>query len=430
MKIAMVSPRILDGGGIEEHILQISRVLCKRGHKVRIISSDYSESGASLILRRFGNIKNLRVYTLPSSLSGLIHEYPEISGLAVNLAKLNPDIIHVHHFNYQVNTEALIAARFLGVPFFYTPHFHPWWSYNEAWKSRVWKATQFTVHKMLLEEADRVFAVSEQEKKILIQEGKIPKAKVVVAPNGIDVNSLKKETSWRSLKAKFAIPKDKKYVLLLGRLTTERKGAKLGIEIFKRVATQVPEAHLILAGYYDDKTYKELTELASKYDLLNKISIVGFLSNIEKATLVSHSYVFLAPTSYEAFGITFAEALYKKTPVVATNIGGIPYVVRNRVDGYLVTGRNNFDDFAKYTVRLLKNDELRKTMGLSGHKRVLRKFHWDLTAKIIETRYRTILYRKLHYRNKEVVTGRKLVASGQIPEGLKKDNFKTIVGKE
>lgn len=430
MKIAMVSPRILDGGGIEEHILQISRVLCKRGHKVRIIASDYSESGTSLILKRFGKIKNLRVYTLPASLTGLIHDYPQIYGLAVNLVKLNPDIIHVHHFNYQVNTEALIAAKFLGVPFFYTPHFHPWWSYEEAWKSRVWKASQFTVHKMLLQAADRVFAVSEQERNILIQEGKIPKAKVVVAQNGIDVNSLKKEHSWRTFKTKYNIPSNKKYVLLFGRLTTERKGPKLGLKIFQSVAMQVPEVHFILAGYYDDKTFNELNDLAKTLGIQNKISILGFLNNIEKATLLSNSNVFLAPTSYEAFGITFAESLYKKTPVVATNIGGIPYVVRNRIDGYLVNGRTNFDDFVKYTVRLLKNENLRKEMGLNGHRRVLRKFHWDLSAKIIETRYRTILYRKLHYRNKEIVTGRKLVEKNKIPEGLKNEDFKILVNKE
>ncbi|MEN9328355.1 MAG: hypothetical protein RI947_1163 [Candidatus Parcubacteria bacterium] len=418
MKIAMVSPRILDGGGIEEHILQISKYLCKRRHSVTIVSSDYSESGTSLILRRFGNIKNLNVITLPNSLSGLIHEYPQINGLALQLVKLNPDIIHVHHFNYQVNNEALIAAKFLGIPFFYTPHFHPWWSYREPWKSRVWKATQFTVHKMLLQSCDRVFAVSEQERNVLIKDGKIPKAKVVVAPNGIDQISLKKELSWEVFLKRYSIPKNKKYVLFLGRLTTERKGALLALKVFKQVSLTLPDAHLIMAGFYDKKTLDNMTKLAEDMSIREKVNILGFLSNIEKATLLGNSNVFLSPTSYEAFGITLAEALYKKLPVVTTNIGGIPYVVRNRVDGYLVQDRDDIAAFAKYTIRLLQNTKLATEMGYNGHKRVTRKFHWDLTAKIIETRYRTILFRKINYINKDIETGRKLIDKHMIPSGF------------
>lgn len=427
MKIAMVSPRILDGGGIEEHILQISKNLCKQGHEVYIIASDFSESGNSLILQRFNKIKHLHVYTLPSSLSGLIFEYPQIYGLAIHLAKINPDIIHVHHFNYQVNTEALIASRFLGIPFFYTPHFHPWWSYPEPWKSRVWKATEFTVHKMMLKNADRIFAVSEHERETLIKDGRIPKAKVVVAQNGIDMIGLKRQSSWKDFLTKYTIPPGKKYILFLGRLTTERKGAEHSLYIFQKVLSQYPDAHLILAGYYNSQTYLKLTNTADQLGIRNNISILGFLSNVEKSTAYANSNVYLAPTSYEAFGITLAEALFKRLPVVATNIGGIPYVVRNRIDGYLIQDRNDYDSFAKYIVRLLNNEKLAKEMGDNGHKRVRRKFHWELSAKIIETRYRTILYRKMHYRNKDVITGRKLINEKQIPEGIKNYNHLKLV---
>ncbi len=422
MKIAMVTPRILDGGGIEEHILQISRYLCKKGHKVYIVSSDYTESGSPLILRRFRNIKNLRVVTLPHALTGLIYEYPQIPKLAVYLAKLNPDIIHVHHFNYQVNTESLIAAKFLGVPVFYTPHFHPWWSYPEAWKSRVWKATQFTVHKMMLRECDRIFAVSEQERLTLIKEGKIPKAKVVVAPNGIDRASLSKHMSWEKLLKRYKIPKDRKYVLFFGRLTTERKGATIALDVFKLVHKLDSNTHLLLAGYYNEETFTKLFHHAKKIGIANNITIAGFLNNIEKTTFLKNANVLLAPTSYEAFGITLAEGLYNKLPVVATNIGGIPFVVRNRVDGYLVNNQHDLPSFAKYVVRLIQNKKLALEMGESGRKRVLRKFHWDLSAKIIETRYRTILYRKLNYLNPEIVTGRILIEKKQIPTPFKNGN--------
>lgn len=421
MKIAMVAPRILDGGGIEEHVLQISKFLSKRKHKLFIVSSDYSESGQSLTLRRFGKIKNLQVITLPSDLKGLIKDYPEVHGLASKLVEINPDIIHIHHFNYQVNTEGLIAAKFLGIPFFYTPHFHPWWSWPDPWKSRVWKANQYTVHRMLLYNCDRVFAVSEQERIMHIKEARIPKAKVVISQNGIDQNSLKKEMSWEKILNKYKIPHNKRYVLFFGRLTTERKGAKLSLPIFQKILAAIPDGHFIMAGFYDKATYDQLMTIVIELGIEKNISIIGFISNIEKSTFLAKCDVLLAPTAYEAFGITLAEALYKKLPVVATNIGGIPYVVRNRVDGYLIPDQNDIDSFAKYSIRLLKDKKLAMDMGISGHKRVARKFNWELTAKLVETRYRTILFRKLNYRKNGGVTGRMLLEKQHIASSLKEN---------
>ena len=99
----------------------------------------------------------------------------------------------------------------------------------------------------------------------------------------------------------------------------------------------------------------------------------------------------ISPTAFEAFGIALAEALYCGIPVVATKIGGIPYVVRDGKDGLLVDGQDNIEGFSKACVKLLKNPKMAAAMGQSGKERVRRKFRWDRTGSALLGLYEDLI---------------------------------------
>ena len=93
--------------------------------------------------------------------------------------------------------------------------------------------------------------------------------------------------------------------------------------------------------------------------------------------------MFVGPSVFEPFGIVFLEALACGTAVIATNIGGIPEVVRNNIDGILVRP-NDPKELAEAIDYLLINKNTCKKMGFSGRARVVSTFSQELiTEKLI-----------------------------------------------
>ena len=81
----------------------------------------------------------------------------------------------------------------------------------------------------------------------------------------------------------------------------------------------------------------------------------------------------------EGFALTVSEALWKETPVVGTNVGGIPLQVEDGENGYLVAP-DDLDATADRITRLLEDDELREQFGDRGHQTVREQF---LTTRLL-----------------------------------------------
>ena len=94
------------------------------------------------------------------------------------------------------------------------------------------------------------------------------------------------------------------------------------------------------------------------------LEFIPFTSDTEIiATYYCAADIYIHPTKIETFGLTLAEALACGTPVVSTNVGGIPEVVTHGKSGYLVAEGDDYG-MSCYIVNLLKDDKLRKEMGI------------------------------------------------------------------
>jgi glycosyltransferase involved in cell wall biosynthesis len=210
-------------------------------------------------------------------------------------------------------------------------------------------------------------AVSEFIRGRLIQSG-FPSDRTIVHHNGVDV------TAFAPAEHEAEDPT----ILSVGRLV-EKKGMEYLIKAFARIAGEVPEARLEIAG--DGPLRPSLERLTSDCGLSARVTLRGSLphravaTSMQNASIVCQPSVTAADGDSEGLPTTVLEAVATAKPLIGTRHGGIPEVVVDGATGFLVPERD-VPALANRLLLLLKNAELRKRMGEAGRRRI--EEHFDL----------------------------------------------------
>lgn len=168
----------------------------------------------------------------------------------------------------------------------------------------------------------------------------------------------------------YGIPTDLPIVAQVSRFD-RWKDPKGVIETFEKVRKE-EDATLVLLGNTatDDPEGMELYT-----SLLNYRDDRIILLSVEDTALVNavqrRAAVVVQKSLREGFGLTVTEALWKGTPVIGGNVGGIRHQIDDGVNGYLV---GNTDEAAERILRLLRDENLRKSMGKNGREKVRKNF--------------------------------------------------------
>src|SRR6266446_6093180 len=144
------------------------------------------------------------------------------------------------------------------------------------------------------------------------------------------------------------------------------------VEAFKRARKEV-DATLVLLGNFatDDPEGREIFEsLCACQDERILILTSGDDTALVNA-LQTRAAVVLQKSLREGFGLTVAEAMWKGTPVIGGNVGGIRYQIESGVNGFLVS---SVEEAAECIVRLLKDEKLREEIGQKARETVREKF--------------------------------------------------------
>jgi trehalose synthase len=176
---------------------------------------------------------------------------------------------------------------------------------------------------------------------------------------------------------KYKIPDDKPIMTQISRFDYLKDPLGV-IKVFKKVRSHI-DCRLVLCGSMaiDDpegiKVYQNIGESAQK--MIDKKDII--ILNVENDILVNVlqriSNVIIQKSIREGFGLTVSEALWKETPVVASNVGGIPLQITDGKDGYLVDPLD-YDGFAEKIIYLLENPLEAERIGKKGKETVKEKF--------------------------------------------------------
>ncbi len=321
--------------------------------------------------------------------------------LAMAAAAAGAQLVHSH--TWYANLGGHLAKLRHGIPHVATVH--------SLEPLRPWKAEQLGggyavsswCERTALEAADAVIAVSAEHRRDLL--GVYPAVdpeRVSVIGNGIDTDEYRPDPATDAVERN-GVDASRPYVLFVGRVTRQK-----GLTYLLDAAEHLdPAAQLVLCAGAAD-TPELAAEIAAKLERLRAardgvVWIERMLTKPELRQLLTHAAVFVCPSIYEPLGIVNLEAMACATAVVATETGGIPEVVVDRVTGLLVPfdplddpsrAPRDSEAFARAIAervnRLLGDPVEAAQMGEAGRERAVAEFGWASVAEQVHAVYRRL----------------------------------------
>lgn len=291
-----------------------------------------------------------------------------ISRYAIKNINPKPDLIHAH-FSYPDGHGMMKLSKKWKVPLVISAlgTIERKVAYEGSYTSKqIFQAMNF---------ADRILSVSEDLKLHIMNLGIKPE-KVIVVPNGVDIEKFKpvKKEKARNL---LNLSQDKKIVLFVGALR-KIKGVDYLIEAAKAFVDR--DTELFMVGR-DDGLKKSLDKRAEELKISNFIKFTGPVNHEDIPFWISASDILVLPSLSEGRPNVILEALACEIPVVATDVGGIPELLIQGETGYLVPAKNPVE-LSKRISKLLEDEDLREKMGKLGRKSIIeRGLTWEAHGK-------------------------------------------------
>lgn len=168
-------------------------------------------------------------------------------------------------------------------------------------------------------------------------------------------------------------------VAFAGRLIP-RKGLPLLIRAIRMARNEVPEIKLVVAGKSQVHGYgMKLKKLARHYRV--PVVFLGQLSHRQMHKLYWMADCFVCPSQkHEAFGLVNVEAMATGLPCIASNIGGIGEIIRDKHNGLLVDHYQDYRAFAARIAYLARHREWGKQLGKQAREDVVKRFGWKTSA--------------------------------------------------
>jgi len=195
------------------------------------------------------------------------------------------------------------------------------------------------------------------------------RSKIRVIYNGINIDKIR-SGGGSDILQKNNISKDNFVILYLSRLHPKKCPQDL-LKAFPMVANKVPNAKLIFAG--DGEELPILKKMVSEFNLEDKVVFTGFVSGDKKSDLLNRCDIFVLPSLVEGHPVATIEAMAYGKPVIATNLGPFPEIIKDGVTGVLVPPHSP-DDLSNAIIELAINDKKRKEMGEKARRDVETRF--------------------------------------------------------
>jgi glycosyltransferase involved in cell wall biosynthesis len=365
MKILMVTPFYYPViGGTESFIESISTKLNEKGITTDIMTSNVDQKwkpwSISQIkkstIEKVNGLNVIRISALTFLPTRLMFRVNFIPGRFLDKIE-DYDILHFHN---DIDLSFPLFSRSINKPKVF--HCHCLHLTFDSYKRNP-------VHRRLFIRLAEVYIVQTNFLRKMLVELGIPKSKVKVLPNGINTEKFRPNEKVKA----------ENLLLFVGRLDP-KKGLPILLKALNYLKINV---QLVIIGPPSRPWFfKELLMLirAVNEKTVHKVMYLGVLKTDDVIKWYQRASIFVCPSLSELFGIVNLEALACATPVVATNVGGIPEVVRNGEHGILVPP-NDAEKLAEAIEYLLNNKDVRRKFGKNGRRWVAENFSSEAVTK-------------------------------------------------
>ena len=230
-----------------------------------------------------------------------------------------------------------------------------------------------SIENLGLVSADMV-TVSSSAMEVEMNKRRMPIRKLEVLKNGVDTDVFKPSKDW---------PKDRGYILFVGRLVEQK-----GVEYLLRALSYVGQKFDVGLKIVGHGEYKEwLVRLSTNLALSSPVDFVPWVEHEKLAELYQGARLVVIPSVFEPFGMVALEAMACKRAVVASRTGGLTEIVRHGKTGFLAQPKDHLD-LAQWIMKLLKDDELRNSMGEAGCESISAQgYTWPAVAERVNRLY-------------------------------------------
>ena len=391
-----------DTGGMNVYVRDLTQELGRMGIHVDVFTRSQDEHVPHVLHDLgFGN----RVVHVPAGpevplpkreLAGYIPKFVEGVQKFTEEKGIKYDLLHSHYWMSGI-AAGILSDLWLGVPILQMFH-----TLGEM-KNRVARSAEeregeyrLEGERQVLRRADRVIAATLAEQAQLEWLYKANVNKITVIPPGVDTSHFYPIPADEARQF-IGLDPDARMILFVGRIERLK-----GLDTLIRAVAclrlkDLPEPiSLVVIGGNPDVAPEEMTtEMARIQRMCNELTMgkmVAFLGRRDQSTLpyyYSAAEVLVMPSYYESFGMVALEAMACGTPVIASQVGGLAYLVEDGVTGYTVPAEDH-DALCERLTGILGNESLRKRMGRNAAVNAM-NYDWKNIAKQIEGVYEEMI---------------------------------------
>jgi glycogen(starch) synthase len=372
-------------GGIAAHLFNLSRELVKLDVETHIVTCDFPGAPENETVNG-AHVLRVDSYKTPSpdfatwdSLMN-VNMQKETAALISSLGG-QVDIIHAH--DWLVANAAVGLKHVFRTPLVATIH-----STEIGRRNGLHTNYERMIHQTenwLAHESWRVICCSGYMSGQVRWAFGLSEDRVTIIPNGVDVSVYQKGFDKAEFRKRFASPEEK-IVLFVGRLVYE-KGVQTLISAIPKILSRVNTKFVVVG---DGGMRDSLTRQVANMRLARKVMFTGFLDEDSLTKLYRIADVCIVPSLYEPFGITALEAMAAKTPLVASNTGGLSEIIEHDSTGTKVFP-GNADSVAWGVTRVLSDPGYANWIKLNAYQKALQVYDWAKIAKQTKEFYEQVL---------------------------------------
>lgn len=386
-------------GGMNVYVRELSRELGRKGWQVDVFTRSQNPHIARIV--PLG--RNARVIHLPAG--------PEIPVPKTEILRFLPDfirnleeftfqnkifynLIHSHYWLSGWVGERLKEKWLL--PLLHM--FHTLGFLKEATKKEKEPKERLKIEEKIMQKVDYLITSTPWEKEQIISFNNIDPAKIKVIPCGVDLRLFKPIPMGKAKKL-LGLSAEKEFILYAGRIDAI-KGIDVLIKAFayliKKYLRWRKELGLIIIGGEVDISMREenqewqrLKKMVENLGLQEQVAFWGPQPQDLLPYFYSAAQALILPSRYESFGMVALEAMACGTTVIASDVGGLPFTIKDRENGFLIP-EGDWVSLAEKILEVVENRDLRRRIGKNALEKT-KNFAWPIIAQKVLSLYEALI---------------------------------------